>query len=79
MGNGPPSAHARNRRQPASMQHVEATVGTDLLLLYGVEKAAGKVLVAGLITIVHLSVQADLLRRSRRTAIYPKHLVDNRQ
>ncbi|KAK6028221.1 CUT domain protein [Ostertagia ostertagi] len=26
MGNGPPASHPRNRRQPASMQHVEATV-----------------------------------------------------
>ncbi|KAJ1361182.1 hypothetical protein KIN20_020375 [Parelaphostrongylus tenuis] len=26
IGNGPPISHSRNRRQPASMQHVEATV-----------------------------------------------------
>lgn len=42
MGNGPPSAHARNRRQPASMQHVEATVSSvaESAIQYSREQAA---------------------------------------
>ncbi|VDO29469.1 unnamed protein product [Haemonchus placei] len=32
IGNGPPAPHPRNRRQPASMQHVEATVSNLIFL-----------------------------------------------
>ncbi|KAK6736687.1 hypothetical protein RB195_019406 [Necator americanus] len=42
MGNGPPVAHPRNRRQPASMQHVEATVSSvaESAIQYSREQAA---------------------------------------
>ncbi|VDK42648.1 unnamed protein product [Cylicostephanus goldi] len=40
--NGPPIAHPRNRRQPASMQHVEATVSSvaESAIQYSREQAA---------------------------------------
>ncbi|EPB68680.1 CUT domain protein [Ancylostoma ceylanicum] len=42
IGNGPPVAHPRNRRQPASMQHVEATVSSvaESAIQYSREQAA---------------------------------------
>ncbi|WKX97737.1 hypothetical protein Q1695_013425 [Nippostrongylus brasiliensis] len=42
IGNGPPAPHPRNRRQPASMQHVEATVSSvaESAIQYSREQAA---------------------------------------
>ncbi|KJH46750.1 CUT domain protein [Dictyocaulus viviparus] len=42
IGNGPPMSQSRNRRQPASMQHVEATVSSvaESAIQYSREQAA---------------------------------------